>query len=72
VVGNGTDFVSAGLSAASAGTSAAAGILQLATNIEAVTGTNTAKAVTPDDLTARLAAPGAIGGTTPAAGTSPR
>lgn len=40
----------------------------LATNAEAVTGTNATKAVVPAALTARLAAPGAIGGTTPAAG----
>lgn len=47
----------------------AAGIVQLATNAITVTGTNATEAVTPAGLTARLAAPGAIGGTTPAAGT---
>jgi hypothetical protein len=45
-----------------------AGIVFLATSAETVTGTNATKAVTPQGLTARLAAPGAIGGTTPAAG----
>lgn len=45
------------------------GKVSLATNAEAVTGTvNTNKAIIPSSLTARLAAPGAIGGTTPAAG----
>lgn len=44
------------------------GILELATNAEAVTGTDALKAVVPASLTARLAAPGAIGGTTPGAG----
>lgn len=53
----------------SAGTESAAGKLELATDAEAVTGSDTARAVTPANLTARLAAPGAIGGTTPAAGT---
>lgn len=42
------------------------GIVELATDAETVTGTDTARAVTPANLTARLAAPGAIGGTTPA------
>lgn len=41
------------------------GIVELATNAETVTGTDTARAITPANLTARLAAPGAIGGTTP-------
>lgn len=45
------------------------GIVELATNAEAVTGTDTVRAIVPSSLTARLAAPGAIGGTTPAAGT---
>lgn len=46
------------------------GKVRLATNAEAVTGTlNTNVAIIPSSLTARLAAPGAIGGTTPAAGT---
>ena len=52
-----------------AGSESAAGKLELATDAEAVTGSDTARAVTPANLTARLAAPGAIGGTTPAAGT---
>lgn len=37
------------------GTSGATGVLQLATNAETLTGTNTAKAVTPDDLQSRIA-----------------
>ena len=53
----------------SAATTSAPGIVQLATNAITVTGTNATEAVTPAGLTARLAAPGAIGGTTPAAGT---
>ncbi len=45
------------------------GTLETSTDAESVTGTSTVVAVTPASLTARLAAPGAIGGTTPAAGT---
>jgi hypothetical protein len=41
------------------------GLVELSTNAEAVTGTDTVRAVTPAALTARLAAPGTIGGTTP-------
>jgi len=37
--------------------------VELATNAETVTGTSTSLAVTPDDLTFRLASPPAIGGT---------
>lgn len=44
------------------------GSLETSTDAESVTGSSTAVAVTPASLTARLAAPGAIGGTTPAAG----
>jgi len=44
------------------------GIGQLATDLESVTGTATDVAIVPSSLTARLEAPGAIGGTTPAAG----
>ncbi len=45
------------------------GRVSLATNAEAVTGTvNTNKAIIPSSLTARLASPGAIGGTAPGAG----
>lgn len=43
------------------------GIVELATNAETVTGTDSARATTPASITARLASPGAIGGTTPAA-----
>lgn len=46
-----------------------AGKVELATDAETVTGTDTARATTPSNITARLAAPGAIGGTTAAAGT---
>lgn len=45
------------------------GVGILSSDAQAVTGTGTTQAVTPAALTARLAAPGAIGGTTPAAGT---
>lgn len=45
------------------------GKVSLATNAEAVTGTvSTNKAIIPSSLTARLAAPGTIGGTTPGSG----
>lgn len=40
-----------------------------ASDAEAVTGTDTAKAITPASFRARMAAPGAIGGTTPSTGT---
>ena len=49
-------------------TTTTAGIVRLATNAEAVTGTNATAAITPASLTARLAAPGAIGATTPSTG----
>jgi len=53
-----------------AATTTVPGVVELATNAEAVTGTATTNlAIIPASLTARLAAPGAIGGTTPAAGT---
>lgn len=45
------------------------GTLETSTDAESVTGTSLLVSVTPASLTARLAAPGAIGGTTPAAGT---
>jgi len=44
------------------------GVTELSTNDESVTGTSDTVVVTPGTLTARLAAPGEIGGTTPAAG----
>ena len=47
------------------GTAINAGILELATNAETVTGTDTARATTPANITAKMAAPGAIGETTP-------
>jgi len=55
------------LSMAAASTSAV-GTVELATGAETVTGTDATRAVTPDGLTDKMAAPGAIGGTTPAAG----
>ena len=42
--------------------------LETTTDAESVTGTSLIVAVTPASLTARLAAPGAIGGTTPSSG----
>lgn len=45
------------------------GIVELATDAETVTGTDTSRATTPANITARLAAPGTIGGTTPGAAT---
>lgn len=53
---------------ASVASTTAAGLVELATSAETVTGTDAVRAVTPAGLTARMAAPGAIGGTTPAAG----
>lgn len=46
----------------------ATGVLEKATIAEVVTGTDTDRAVTPAGITARMEAPGEIGGTTPAAG----
>lgn len=51
----------------SAASETAAGKVELATDAETVTGTDTARATTPANITAKMAAPGAIGGTTPAA-----
>jgi len=53
-----------------AATESATGVVELATTAETVTGTDTERACTPADLTAKMAAPGAIGGTTPATETS--
>lgn len=52
----------------SAGTSTAQGKLELATDAETVTGTDTARATTPANITAKMSAPGAIGNTTPSTG----
>lgn len=49
-------------------TTAQKGVLVTSTNAQSVTGTGTTQAVTPASLTARLQAPGAIGGTTPGSG----
>ena len=49
-------------------TESATGVLKKATTGEVVTGTDTDRAVTPAGITARMAAPGTIGGTTPASG----
>ena len=52
-----------------AATTTVEGKLRLATNAESVTGTITTNvAINPGSLTARLATPGTIGGTTPGAG----
>lgn len=51
-----------------AGTSSAAGKLELATDAEAVTGSDTARATTPANLVAKMSAPGAIGNTTASTG----
>lgn len=51
-----------------AATESATGVLERATTGEVVTGTDTGRAVTPAGVTARMEAPGAIGGTTPAGG----
>lgn len=52
----------------SAASTSAAGIVELATDAETVTGSATDRVTTPANITARLAAPGAIGGTTPGTG----
>ena len=46
----------------------AEGLVELATDAETVTGSDTARATTPANITAKMAAPGAIGGTTPSSG----
>ena len=51
----------------SAATASAAGIVELATGAETVTGTDSTRAVTPAGLTSRFDEPGTIGGTTPGA-----
>lgn len=60
---------SQGASSVPDATTSVKGKAALATGAEAVTGTDANKIITPSTLTSRLAAPGAIGGTTPAAGT---
>ena len=45
------------------------GVVELATDAETVTGSDTARATTPANVTAKMAAPGTIGGTTPAGAT---
>jgi hypothetical protein len=44
------------------------GIIEIATDAETVTGTDTSRATTPANITARLASPSAIGSTTPSTG----
>lgn len=53
----------------SAASTTVAGKIEIATNAETTTGTDTSRAVTPDDLAYLFARPFAIGGTTPAAAT---
>jgi len=50
------------------GSTTEAGLVELATDEETVTGASDAVVCTPGNITAKMAAPGAIGGTTPAAG----
>lgn len=45
------------------------GIIEIATNAEAAAKTDTTRALVPSNIASFMAAPGAIGGTTPAAGT---
>lgn len=62
-------LATAGIFFIPAATETVAGKVELATNAEAVTGTDTTnKAIIPASLTARLASPGAIGGTAPGSG----
>jgi hypothetical protein len=51
-----------------AATDSVTGVSELSTDAEAVTGTATDRVVTPANITAKMAAPGAIGNTTPATG----
>ena len=53
-----------------AATTDAEGVSERSTDAETVTGAATALTVTPANLVAKMAAPGAIGGTTPAAVTA--
>lgn len=46
-------------------TTSSSGVIELSTNAESVTGSDIIRAITPSTLSARLAAPGTIGGTTP-------
>ena len=50
------------------GSTTEAGLVELATDEETVTGASDAVVCTPGNITAKMAAPGAIGGTTPEAG----
>ena len=54
--------------AAQAATTSFKGTVELATDGETVTGTSDAVVTTPGNVTAKMAAPGAIGGTTPNTG----
>ena len=56
------------LASCDAASTTAKGVMELATDEETVTGTSDALVTTPGNITAKMAAPGAIGGTTPAAG----
>lgn len=60
---------SQGTASVPAASTTVAGKVELATSAETVTGTDSTRAVTSAGVTAKMAAPGAIGGTTPAAGT---
>lgn len=51
-----------------AASSTGAGLIEFSTDAETVTGTSTSLGTTPANLTAKMKAPGAIGGTTPAPG----
>ena len=57
-----------GIESTDVATETSVGVVELATDAETVTGSSDAVVATPGNITARLAAPGAIGGTTPAAG----
>lgn len=48
-------------------TATTSGVVELATDAETVTGADSTRATTPANLVAKMAAPGPIGGTTPAA-----
>ena len=64
-IADGSGKLDGWITTAAEGTS---GISPLASDAETVTGTSDAVVTTPGNITARLAAPGTIGGTTPGAG----
>lgn len=63
------DGFSGGTGPTTSATTTSEGVVELATDAETVTGTSDSIVTTPGNITARMAAPGTIGGTTPAGAT---